>query len=152
MHASRSSSVLAALLAAALAAGPAAGRSDPPPAGQGPDLSRPLAAIQAKQYDAALRELSLMLSGGIENADIHNLIGYALRKNGDKAGAATYYAKALALDPDHKGALEYQGELFVETGDLAKAKLNLARLVTLCPTGCEERADLEAAITAAEKK
>ncbi len=62
--------------------------------------------------------------------------------------AATFYAKALDFDPNHKGALEYQGELFVELGQIDKAKANLARLVRLCPQGCEEREDLEKAIAA----
>ncbi|NJL16993.1 MAG: hypothetical protein HC938_07165 [Nitrospira sp.] len=37
---------------------------------------------------------------------------------------ATFYAKALDFDPNHKGALEYQGELFVELGQVDKAKRN----------------------------
>ncbi|RTL71245.1 MAG: tetratricopeptide repeat protein, partial [Hyphomicrobiales bacterium] len=63
--------------------------------------------------------------------------------------AYTFYRKALDFDPDHKGALEYLGELYVETGDLPKARENLARLEKLCPSGCEEREDLEKAIASA---
>jgi hypothetical protein len=39
--------------------------------------------------------------------------------------------------------------MYVELGQLDKAKTNLAKLVTLCPTGCEEREDLEKAIATA---
>ena len=67
-------------------------------------------------------------------------------KSGDRKTALTYYHKALDFDPDHKGALEYLGELYVETGDLPKARANVARLEKLCPNGCEELSDLRKAI------
>ena len=63
-----------------------------------------------------------------------------------------YYDKALAMDPSHKGALEYQGELFVTLGQIDKAKANLARLNRICLFGCEEYDDLKAAIEHAPKK
>ena len=89
---------------------------------------------------------------GYQDPNIYNLLGYSLRKTGDRKGAESFYLKALDFDPDHKGTLEYQGELYIENGDLPKAKQNLARLETLCPAGCEERADLEAALTKAAGK
>ena len=57
----------------------------------------------------------------------------------------TYYKKALDFDPAHKGALEYQGELFVELGQIAKARENVAKLEKICPSGCEELEDLREA-------
>ena len=63
----------------------------------------------------------------------------------------TYYRKALDFDPNHKGALEYSGELYVQIGDMAKARENAAKLTTLCPQGCEELADLQQAINGASK-
>ena len=60
----------------------------------------------------------------------------------------TYYVKALELQPDHKGAHEYLGELYVQTGDAAKAKEQLTILTRLCPASCEKREDLEKAIDA----
>lgn len=113
-----------------------------------PDLTSPRAKIKAKEFTAAIDELTSMLSTH-QHADIYNLMGFSLRKSGDMKQAATFYAKALDFDPNHKGALEYQGEMFVELGQIDKAKVNLARLVTLCPQGCEEREDLEKAIAMA---
>ena len=63
-----------------------------------------------------------------QQPDVYSLMGFALRKTGDRAQAMTYYRKALEADPAHKGALEYQGELFVELGQIDKAKENLAKL------------------------
>ncbi len=113
-----------------------------------PDLASVRAKIKAKDFKAAIVELTPMLQTH-QHADVYNLLGFSLRKSGDVKQAATFYAKALDFDPDHKGALEYQGEMFVEQGDIAKAKANLAKLVKLCPAGCEEREDLEKAIAGA---
>ena len=63
----------------------------------------------------------------------------------------TYYRKALDAEPNHRGALEYQGELFVELGQVDKAKENLAKLDRICMFGCEEARDLKAAIEHAPK-
>ncbi|MEY3935560.1 MAG: hypothetical protein RI901_990, partial [Actinomycetota bacterium] len=60
--------------------------------------------------------------------------------------AATYYAKALKIDPKHLGALEYQGELFMLTKKPSEAKKNLAKLKSLCGIKCEEYLDLKKAI------
>jgi Flp pilus assembly protein TadD len=111
-----------------------------------PDLIAVRAKIKAKDWSAAIAELNGMIDKGVQHADVYNLLGFSLRNQGDAGTAQTWYQKALEFDPDHKGALEYQGELYVKLGDLAKAQANLARLVKLCPQGCEERADLEEAI------
>lgn len=113
-----------------------------------PDLASVKAKVKAKDFAGALAELKPMLDTH-HHADVYNLIGFSLRKTGDVKRGGEYYAKALELDPKHKGALEYQGQMFVELGDMAKAKANLKRLATLCPKGCEERDDLAKAIAAA---
>jgi cytochrome c-type biogenesis protein CcmH/NrfG len=81
-----------------------------------------------------------------QQADVYNLLGFTLRKTGDFTTALTYYNKALELKPDHKAAREYLSELYVETGDMAKANEQLASLQKLCPAGCEELEDLQKAI------
>ena len=93
-----------------------------------------------------------MIDKGVQHADLYSLLGFSLRKSGDQKMAMTFYTKALEFNPDHKGALEYQGELFVEIGDLTKARLNAAKLAKLCPQGCEEREDLDKAIGGALAK
>jgi cytochrome c-type biogenesis protein CcmH/NrfG len=112
-----------------------------------PDLTSVRAKLKAKDYAAALTELR-DLAEDIQQADVYNLLGFALRKTGDVRTSLTYYTKALELQPDHKAAREYLGELYVETGNMEKAKEQLAALVKLCPGGCEEREDLQKAISA----
>ncbi len=116
-----------------------------------PDLTSVRAKIKAKDFKAALAELTPMLAT-YQHADVYNLMGFSLRKTGDYKQAYTFYRKALDFDPDHKGALEYLGELYVETGQMDKAKENVVRLKQLCPTGCEELADLEKAVNATSAK
>ena len=110
-----------------------------------PDLTAVQAKIAAKDYKGALADLRDLAQDN-QQADVYNLLGFTLRKTGDFTTALTYYNKALELKPDHKAAREYLGELYVETGDMAKAREQLASLTQLCPAGCEERADLQRAI------
>jgi cytochrome c-type biogenesis protein CcmH/NrfG len=112
-----------------------------------PDLTSVRAKIKAKDYNAALTELR-DLAEDVQQADVYNLLGFTLRKTGDFKTSLTYYTKALELQPDHKAAREYLGELYVETGNMDKAKEQLAILAKLCPGGCEEREDLQKAIGA----
>lgn len=116
-----------------------------------PDLTSIKAKVKAKDYAGALAEVKPLIATH-ENADVYNLYAFASRKTGDRKTAATFYAKALDYDQNHLGALEYQGEMYVEMGEMKKAQANLAKLVTLCPSGCEEREDLEKVIKAAGKK
>jgi tetratricopeptide (TPR) repeat protein len=109
------------------------------------DLSSVRAKIKAANYVAALEELR-GLAEDTQQADVYNLLGYTLRKTGDYATSLTYYNKALQLQPDFKAAREYLGELYVETGNVGKAREQLAALTKLCPGGCEEREDLEKAL------
>ena len=116
-----------------------------------PDLTSVRAKIKAKAYQAALDELR-PLSDTHQHADVYSLMGFSLRKTGDYPTALTYYKKALDFDANHKGAHEYLGELYVEIGDLGKAREQLAVLEKLCPQGCEEREDLETALASAQPK
>jgi Flp pilus assembly protein TadD len=137
------------LVGAALAATPALA-VDVVASRDAPDLASVRAKIKAKDFKAAVAELTPMLETH-QHADVYNLMGFSLRKTGDYKQAYTFYRKALEFDPEHKGALEYLGELYVETGQLEKARENVALLKKLCPAGCEELSDLEAAVAAAPK-
>jgi Flp pilus assembly protein TadD len=102
--------------------------------------------IAAKNWPAAIDELKRLNDTG--NADWNNLMGYSLRKGPapDFAGAEKFYNEALRINPRHRGALEYSGELYLQTGDLAKAEQRLATLDKACTFGCEEFSELKKAI------
>lgn len=135
-----------ALAAAVFGATPAAFAVDTVTSRDAPDLTKVRASIKAKDFAAARAELMGMIDGGIQHADVYSLMGFTTRNLGDFKTALTYYGKALDFDPDHKGAHEYLGELYVKSGDMAKAAEQLRILEKLCPSGCEEREDLEQAI------
>ncbi len=82
------------------------------------------------------------------NADWNNLMGYSHRKakTPDFAAAERYYDAALRIDPNHRGALEYSGELFLMLNDLPRAEARLTTLDKVCGAGCEEFKDLKDAI------
>jgi len=104
------------------------------------------AQIAAKNFPGAIDELKRINDTG--DADWNNLMGYSLRKGPtpDFAGAEKFYNEALRIEPAHRGALEYSGELYLQTGDLARAEQRLAALDKACTFGCEEYSDLKKAI------
>ncbi len=98
--------------------------------------------IKANQYDAAIK--TLLAANQPNSADWNNLLGYAQRKKTppDLTAAERYYQAALKIDPKHRGALEYYGELFLMKNDLAGAEQMLARLNKACFLPCEEYREL----------
>ena len=116
----------------------------------GPTLADARALIRAENWKPAIAMLKTIIAEDSRNADALNLLGFSLRKSGDVKNAEGFYLKALKLNPKHKGANEYLGELYVETGHMDKAKERLEVLAKLCGnTTCEEYEDLEKAIAAA---
>lgn len=60
--------------------------------------------------------------------------------------AIRLYREALLLEPGDRAALLGQGEALVAKGAMAQARENLAKLRTLCKSGCPEVTTLAAAI------
>jgi tetratricopeptide (TPR) repeat protein len=108
--------------------------------------------IDEKEYKKAMGHLKKARKADNKNADIHNYLGYSYRKLGAYENSMLSYDKALALDPDHKGTLEYKGELYLKLGEPEKAAELEDQLKELCPDGCEELEDLENAIANYEPK
>jgi Flp pilus assembly protein TadD len=98
--------------------------------------------INERRYDEALASLSKAAATFGPHPDILTYEGYTWRKKGDYARAETYYRQALAIDPNHIGATEYYGELKVARGDVAGARLMLAKLDKLCAYGCADAEEL----------
>jgi Flp pilus assembly protein TadD len=149
----RNSLVLALVMVAALtlAAGPATGvDSDSPPTNA--DHAAGQKAIQAKDWNAALKSLSAAERSEPRNADIQNLLGYAYRNSGKLDLAFKHYERALQLNPKHLGAHEYIGEAYLMANNLAKAEEHLSALKKFCLRVCEERDDLAKAIAEYQRR
>ena len=107
-------------------------------------------AVKAGNYNRAIELLQKVVAAKPGNADAWNYLGFSHRKLKKFGQAMTAYQKALAIDPEHRGANEYLGELYLQTGDLAKAKERLRKLDDVCTFGCDEFDDLKQAIKAYE--
>ena len=98
--------------------------------------------INERRYDEALASLDKAAATFGPHPDILTYQGYTWRKKGDYARAETYYRQALAIDPRHVGATEYYGELKVARGDVAGARVMLAKLDRICTYGCADAEEL----------
>ena len=109
-------------------------------------LTQARASIKSENYNQAIQQLQA--ASETSSADWNNLMGYSLRKKQppDLVGAEKYYQAALKIDPNHRGALEYYGQLKLTNNDLSGAEALLARLDKACTFGCEEYSDLKDAV------
>ncbi len=107
--------------------------------------------VQASDYSGAIPILEGILKQEPGNADALNYLGYSHRKLGNATKALAYYLQALANEPEHLGANEYLGELYLEMGALPKAEERLAVLQKAC-SGCTEEAELAEKIAAFKAK
>ena len=98
--------------------------------------------INQHHYVEALKSLRKAQAVFGPHPDVLTYIGYTYRKMGQYDTAENYYRQALAIAPNHRGATEYYGELKVERGDKAGARVMLAKLETICSFDCVEAQDL----------
>ncbi|WP_300451807.1 tetratricopeptide repeat protein [Accumulibacter sp.] len=131
--------MLSALLQTAIA-------DSQPIAGKPDKLTPARSLIDSGQWAAAASEL--LRVNDPASADWNNLMGYVQRRQPtpDLGAAERYYNEALRIDPKHRGALEYSGELYLMKGDLAAAEQRLAALDKACFFGCAQYTDLKKAI------
>jgi tetratricopeptide (TPR) repeat protein len=136
------------LAAGLLAAGPAqadlggssSSASAPPP------IEKAMDALKDENYKKATRYLKRHLKKNPDDADALNMMGYSLRKLEDFEDSEEYYLRALEIEPEHLGANEYLGELYLQTGRPELARERLAVLEKACPDSCAERKDLDDAL------
>ena len=102
-------------------------------------------AIENKDWSLAVRSFNKVVAQDPQNADAYNLLGYSSRWLGRYEDAFAAYAKALALNPKHRGALNYSGIAYLKTGQKDRAEGQLAKLQESC-ANCDETPQLAKAI------
>jgi Tfp pilus assembly protein PilF len=106
-------------------------------------------AIAKADWRNAKYETQKVIGEEPDNADAHNLLAYAYRKQErpDLARAFEHYKIALRLNPQHKGAHEYIGEAYLMNQQPDMAEQHLAALEAICGNRvCEEYQDLVQAL------
>jgi len=104
--------------------------------------------INARDFPAAIASLRRLAETTGPHPDVLNYLGYAHRQLGLFEAAQAYYEQALAIDPMHRGANEYLGEMWIELGRMNEARERLSVLDRICPFGCAEFEDLKRRIEA----
>jgi tetratricopeptide (TPR) repeat protein len=137
-------------LAQALAAPAAAPAADPATTGWNfPNVEEGRAAyaeavgfINQDRFADAFDSLLRAEAAVGPHPDVLNYMGFVSRKLGRLDDSLAYYTAALRIDPNHLGATEYLGELYIQMGQVDRAERQLARLDELCAYGCEQREEL----------
>ena len=107
--------------------------------------------VYAEKFDKSLKllkKISKRNDLGEMKADVYNLLGFSYRKNDnpDLDKAFESYKIALEANPEHAGAHEYLGELYLKMGDKFMAEKMLAKLETIAGTSSDEYKKLKKAI------
>ena len=107
--------------------------------------------VYAEKFDKSLKLLEKIAKRddlGEMKADVYNLLGFSYRKsdNPDFDKAFNSYKIALEANPEHAGAHEYLGELYLKMGDKFMAEKMLAKLETIVGTSADEYKKLKKAI------
>ena len=144
-HLAMALALVFALAAPALAAGSNTLTSQPA-AAEDPDWAQAKSALQARQYEQAVPLLQKVVAKDASNADAFNYLGYTHARADKPQEALAYYNKALDINPKHRGANAYLGELHLKLGDLPAAEERLKTLDGVCFFGCAEYDILKAAL------
>ena len=107
--------------------------------------------VYAEKFDKSLKllkKISKRNDLGEMKADIYNLLGFSYRKsdNPDLNKAFESYEIALEANPNHAGAHEYLGELYLKMGKKSMAEEMLAKLEVIAGTNSDEYKKLKKAI------
>ena len=108
------------------------------------------AARWAQALDA-LQRLAREMPQMTQDAEYHNLMGYALRQQSpaNLERSIEHYRTALRLDPSHVQAREYLGQAYLLQGREDLARDQLRAIEDLCKgRSCEEWRDLDRALEA----
>ncbi len=102
--------------------------------------------IKLEKFAEAHKMLKNLKQINTDEADRLNLLGFTARKSGDLVAAGEFYQRALSINPKHTGALEYQGELFIQLGKIDLAQANLEKINKICWLPCNAERELKKAI------
>ena len=104
------------------------------------------AALTAGQPQKATDAFEAALAVDPAYTAIYLELAEAARREELQGKAIGYYREALKRNPDNFDAIAGEGEALVEKGAVEKARLNLAKLQSMCGSGCPSTQELAIAI------
>ncbi|WP_379921200.1 tetratricopeptide repeat protein [Erythrobacter sp. R86502] len=104
------------------------------------------ASLAAGEAQAATDAFEAALAVDPGHTPVLVNLAEAAQLQGLQGKAIRYYREALDRDPDNFAAISGEGTALVEKGAVEKAKLNLAKLQSLCGNGCPETMALQSSI------
>jgi len=102
-----------------------------------------------KKFGKAIKKFESAVERDPAYYQAWNMLGYCARNLGDLKRAFSAYEKCLSIKPDYDEAHEYLGEAYLQSGNLDKAKVELAWLRS---NDSEEADELAEKIDEAVKK
>jgi predicted Zn-dependent protease len=115
------------------------------------DQTYSLGYWQAKNGEYATALATLRSASNQDDPRVQTAIGFTLRKLGRVEEAFGYYFKALATRPNATTTRQYLGEAYLQVGDPARAREQLAEIARRCGTTCEDYAALAEEIAKYER-
>jgi Tfp pilus assembly protein PilF len=120
---------------------------------ENPNIAVGRKAIEAKDFKSAAKQLVKAVKENPSDADAHTMLAYSYRKLGRFDKSMAHYKRALSIDPNHRSAREYLGELYLEMNQPLNAQKQLQALKKACPSlgKCTEYDDLTETISRYKK-
>ena len=139
-------------LALAMTASVSVGQERDPDPRAGVLIAQGEAALASGDTQGAIDayEAALAVDPGYTPIFLH--LAEAARSDQLQGKAIRYYREALDRDPNNLAAIAGEGAAMAEKGALEKARLNLAKVQSLCGDGCPETRALAAAIAAGPRQ
>ncbi len=104
------------------------------------------AALEAGEPQKAIDAFEAALAVDPGHTAIYLDLANVARAEGLQGKAIRYYREALERDPGNLAAISGEGAALLEKGAIEKARLNLAKLQSLCGNRCPETRELAAAL------
>ena len=109
-------------------------------------------ALEAGDTQTAIDAFEAALAVDPGYTPIYVRLAEAARADELQGKAIIYYRQALERDPSYVAAIAGEGAALAEKGALEKARINLAKVQSLCGDGCIETQELAAAIAAGPRQ
>lgn len=106
---------------------------------------------QAKRGEWSAALATLRSAPDATDPRVETMIGFSLRKLGRLDEAMAYYRRVLAAHPERTTTRQYLGEAFLQMGEPAKAREQLAEIAKRCGVSCEDYQLLADAIATFER-